>query len=288
MSDHSDPFFQVPQTSHSTTEGDVDLPILYFDTSTLVAFFVADRDAVEAKLSGTGLRPALTVGGRALVGVAHYEYRQTGVGTYNEVGVALPVLPEGAPAPRNPIQALYGSVDERHMGFHILDLPVTTPAANAAGRELWGYPKFVAPIPFQLDRKSFESSVVDPDGHGDIFTLSGRLLPSLPIPPMSLVLYSHHRGNLWRTVVNVRGRTNLRPGRSLKLRVGDSTHRMADNLRDLGLDGAHPIIVMDTNRFQSRLNAGVPVGTVATRATTDAGQPAEGIASAHDSPEPSN
>ncbi|MBW1757919.1 MAG: acetoacetate decarboxylase family protein [Deltaproteobacteria bacterium] len=272
MSDHSDPFFQVPQNSHATTQGDVDLPILYFDASTLLAFFVADRDAAEAKLSSTGLRPALTIAGRALVGVAHYEYRRTGVGTYNEVGVALPVLPEGAPAPRNPIQALYGSVDQRHLGFHILDLPVTTPAANAAGRELWGYPKFVAPIPFHLTRKSFESSVTDPDGNGDIFTLSGRLLPSLPVPPMSLVLYSHHQGDLFRTIVNVRGRANLRPGRSLQLRVGESTHRMANNLRDLGLDGARPLIVMDTHRFQSRLNAGVPVAKIATRAATGASQ----------------
>jgi hypothetical protein len=264
MSNYSDPFFQVPQTTHSTTQGPIDLPILYFDVSTLLAFFVTSRDAVEAKLSGTGLRPALTIGGRALAGIAHYEYRQTGVGSYNEVGLALPVLPEGAPAPRNPIQALYGSVDERHLGFYVLDLPVTTPLANAGGRELWGYPKFVAPIPFRLDRKSFESSVIDPEGDGDIFTLSGRLLPSLPAPPMSLVLYSHHQGNLLRTTVNVRGRMNLRPGRSLQLRVGESTHGTARNLRDLGLDNARAALVLDTHRFQSRLNAGVPIERVAT------------------------
>jgi hypothetical protein len=263
MSNYSDPFFQVPQTTHTTTQGPIDLPILYFDVSMLLAFFVTKCDAVEAKLSGTGLRPALTIGGRALVGIAHYEYRQTGVGSYNEVGLALPVLPEGAPAPRNLIQALYGSVDKRHLGFHVLDLPVTTPLANAGGRELWGYPKFVAPIPFSLDRKSFESSVTDPDGNGDIFTLSGRLLPSLPAPPMSLVLYSHHQGNLLRATVNVRGRMNLRPGRGLQLRVGESTHRMARNLRDLGLDGARPALVLDTHRFQSRLNAGAPIEKVA-------------------------
>ena len=261
MSNYSDPFFQVPQTTHTTTQGPIDLPILYFDVSTLLAFFVTNRDAVEAKLDGTGLRPALTIGGRALVGIAHYEYRRTGVGSYNEIGLALPVLPEGAPTPRNLIQALYGSVDERHLGFHILDLPVTTPLANAGGRELWGYPKFVAPIPFRLDRKRFESSVIDPDGNGEIFTLSGRLLPSLPAPPMSLVLYSHHQGNLFRATVNVRGRMNLRPGRSLQLRVGESTHRMSRNLRDLGLDDARPALVLDTHRFQSRLNAGAPVGT---------------------------
>ena len=259
MSNYSDPFFQVPQTTHTTTQGPIDLPILYFDVSMLLAFFVTSRDAVEAKLSGTGLRPALTIGRRALVGLAHYEYRQTGVGSYNEVGLALPVLPEGAPTPRNPIQAFYGSVDDRHLGFHVLDLPVTTPLANAGGRELWGYPKFVAPIPFRLDRKSFESSVTDPDGNGDIFTLSGRLLPSVPAPPMSLVLYSHHQGNVLRATVNVRGRMNLRPGGGLQLRVGKSTHRMARNLRDLGLDGARPALVLDTHRFQSRLNAGAPI-----------------------------
>ena len=272
MSNHSDPFFQVPQTTHTTTQGPVDLPIFYFDVSTLFAFFVANREAVEAKLSGTGLRPALTFGRRALVAIAHYEYRQTGVGSYNEVGLALPALPEGAPTPRNPIRSLYGSVDERHLGFHVLDLPVTTPLANAGGRELWGYPKFVAPIPFRLDRKSFESSVVDPDGDGDIFTLSGRLLPSLPAPPLSLVLYSHHQGNLLRTTVNARGRMNLRSGRGLQLRVGESTHRMARNLRDLGLDGARPALVLDTHQFQSRLNAGVPIGTVSTRRDTQLGE----------------
>lgn len=260
MSNHSDPFFQVPQTTYTTTQGPIDLPIFYFDVSTLLAFFVTNRDAAEAKLDGTGLRPALTFGGRALVAIAHYEYRQTGVGSYNEVGLALPVLPEDAPTPRNLIQALYGSVDERHLGFHVLDLPVTTPLANAGGRELWGYPKFVTPIPFHLDRKSFSSAVTDPDGDGEIFSLSGRLLPSLPAPPMSLVLYSHHQGNLVRATVNARGRMNLRPGRSLQLRVGDSTHRMARNLRDLGLDGARPAIVLDTHRFQSRLNAGTPIG----------------------------
>lgn len=263
MSNYSDPFFQVPQTTHTTTQGPIDLPILYFDVSMLLAFFVTSRDAVEAKLSGTGLRPALTIGRRALVGLAHYEYRQTGVGSYNEVGLALPVLPEGAPTPRNPIQAFYGSVDDRHLGFHVLDLPVTTPLANAGGRELWGYPKFVAPIPFRLDRKSFESSVTDPDGNGDIFTLSGRLLPSVPAPPMSLVLYSHHQGNVLRATVNVRGRMNLRPGGGLQLHVGKSTHRMARNLRDLGLDGARPALVLDTHRFQSRLNAGAPIEKVA-------------------------
>jgi len=49
------------------------------------------------------------------------------------------------------------------------------------------------------------------------------------------------------------------PG-GIRLQVGQSRHRMADNLRELGLDGARPLAVSSTTRFQSRLNAGVPAG----------------------------
>lgn len=265
----SDPFFQVPQASHVTSQGAVDLPIFYFDVSAFMAFFLVDRAAAESKLEGSGLELAMTIRNQALVGMAFYEYRKTGVGSYNEVGVALPVLPVGEAAPRNPLQALYGSVDERRWGFHILDLPVSTALANSAGRELWGYPKFVAQIPFQLDRRSFKSSVMDPDGSGDIFTLAGSLTPAVSVPPMSMVLYSHRQGELWRATVNARGKANMRLGRGLQLRIGESSHRMAHNLRDLGLDRARPTLVMDTHQFQSRLNAGVPVATLGRHAVDD-------------------
>ena len=268
MSQHRDPFFQVPQTTRSTSQGDVDLPIFYFDASNVFAFFLADRDAAAARL-GTELQLALTIGNRALAGLAFYEYRQTGVGVYNEVGLALPVLPEGAPPVRNLVHALYGSVDERHLGFHVLDLPVTTDLACAGGREIWGFPKFVTDIPFRLDRKKFESSVRDPDGQKSIVSLSGRLSPGLPMPPMSMVLYTHLEEEILRSTVNVRGRVTLRPGHTLRLQVGESHHRMANNLRDLGLDGARPVAVMDTHRFQSRLNAGVPIARAVAPATTD-------------------
>lgn len=259
MTEQRDPFFQVPQTVRTTSEGEFDFPIFYFDASNLLAFFLGDRGAAAARLSGTGLQPALTIGNRALVALSHYEYRRTGIGAYNEVGLALPVLPEGAPQVRNPIQGLYGAVDERHLGLHVLDLPVTTALACAGGREVYGLPKFVTEIPFRLDRNGFETGVLDPDGQGSIFSLSGRLRPGVPVPPMSLVLYSHLEGEMLRSTVNVRGRMTLRPAHGLHLHVGESNHRMANNLRELGLEGARPVVVMDTHRFQSRLNAGVPM-----------------------------
>jgi hypothetical protein len=89
-----------------------------------------------------------------------------------------------------------------------------------------------------------------------IVRLNGELGLSLPAPPLSLVLYSQLDNRMLRSTVNVRGRVRLRGGGGLRVTVGDSDHDMAKNLRDLHLDGARPLFVMDTHRFQSRLNLG--------------------------------
>jgi hypothetical protein len=254
-----DRFFDVPRTTATTTAGPVELPILYHDVSNLIALFRARRAVVEGLLAGTGLVPALGLGGDAMVALSYYEYRGTSIGPYNEVGLAAFVRPASAPAPRLAIADLYRRVGARTIGAYVIDLPVTTSIANAGGRELWGYPKFVTPISFHLDHRRFESAIADPDGAAPIAVLAGRLGLGVPAPPMSLVTFSVRQGDLVRTHIDVRGRVRARGPGELRLDVGESRHPMADRLRRLGLDGARPLVVMTTDRFQSRLNAGVVI-----------------------------
>lgn len=87
-----DKFFQVPITTQKTSEGDVDFPILYFDTSCVTAFFLCDVAKVKEQLADVPLEPGLIIGKKAAVFIAFYEYRDTSIGPYNEVGVALPVV----------------------------------------------------------------------------------------------------------------------------------------------------------------------------------------------------
>jgi len=47
------------------------------------------------------------------------------------------------------------------IGAYVLEMPVTIPQARAAGREIWGFPKFETKIPFKLERKRFEFGVLD-------------------------------------------------------------------------------------------------------------------------------
>jgi hypothetical protein len=81
----------------------------------------------------------------------------------------------------------------------VVDLPVTTEAANAAGRELWGYPKFVTSIDFALTGRRFRSSVHDPSGGKAICEIAGEMDGGIRVPSLSLVTFSKLDDTLVRT-----------------------------------------------------------------------------------------
>lgn len=251
-------FFDVPRTSRITSEGPVDLPILYHDVTNVIALLDASLLGVRTVLEGTGLEPAMVVGDRAIVGLSFYEYRRTSVGVYNEVGTAIFVVRRGEPRPRYGWADLFVAPRRRRIAAYVLDLPVTTAAACAAGREIWGYPKFITPIPFRAEGRDIDAAVEDPEGHGRIVGISGQLGRGLPAPSLDLMTYTFLDGVLIRTHVDVRGHVTLHAPGTTRITVGDSPHRMAENLRTLGLDGARPRLVMKTDRFQSLLHEGSP------------------------------
>lgn len=250
--------FAGPQTAQMTSRGEVQLPILYYDVSYLNAIFAVDWELAEDLLENTGLQAVRFPGDKALAGVAFFEYRKTSIGVYNEVGVVIVVTLANRPT-KGLLRDFVRPSAERIAGFHILDLPVTTEAANSAGREIWGYPKFVTDIPLQFGDRRFAGSVKDPVTGQNILTLEGAWGPSLTVPGFDLCLYSLREGQMLRTVVETDARMQTAGGRGFKLTVGPSTHRMAENLRALGLDGARPFVIQNATVFHSRLPAGVPV-----------------------------
>jgi len=261
-STHHDSFFQVQLVQRATSEGVVDFPILYFDARCVQAFFWCKRALVEEKLIGTGLRPAMVWRDSAIVGLAFFEYLDTSIGLYNEAGLAIPVMPSSSTHSTRWLQLLQDVEHPGHeLGFHIAHLPVTTSAACAAGKEVWGYPKFVTEIPFSFSEGRLNVSVRDPgDATVSIAELTGQLGVGVPTPTLSLLLYSSLAGQRLRTKVNVRGKTRLHFGATTRLEVGASDHPMAETLRQLGLNGVRPVALTTTHGFQSRLNLGVPYG----------------------------
>jgi hypothetical protein len=279
----SNRFFQVPYTGHATSEGEVRLPIAYYDVSNVVAMFWGDRAGAERIVNAAGLELALTRGDKALVALSFYQYRRTTVGVYNEVGVAVFCVPPGRRPSRLGAAELYAPLSWRTVGAYVVDLPVTTAAANAAGRELWGYPKFITEIPFHLAGREVDSAVLAPGDGSPLCQLAGTMGRGVPVPPMSLVTYTRLDGALIRTQVRVRGRANLRSPGTTRLRVGTASHPMAANLRTLGLADARPFSVLETTRFQSLLYAGRPIAEAPTM--SNAGSSAAGVSTIRENQE---
>ena len=215
------------------------LPIRYFDVQCLVATFLAPLDKASELLVGAGLQPVLQENGRAVVDVYCIEYRKTDIGPYNEVGLTVRAL-----APGDPIAASY-----------VVHLPVTTAAACRAGREIWGYNKFVAAIDVRGEGKTF-STVLRDEGHEIICELEGKRDASVPAPPTDIITFTLHHGRLIKTVIRVPTPSLASSGDSFLFKVGPSKHPMAGNLHTLALDGARPVLVHYTNPFQALLFPG--------------------------------
>ena len=252
-----DAFFNVPMETVKTSQGDVQLPILYYDLSFMMAFFWVEPDDVSPILSGAGLKPVTILNGKTIAGLAFYEYRNTGVGSYNEVGLAIAALPWEKFSPWFPALELLMPLKMRRMGFHVIDLPVTTKEADAAGREIWGYPKFVTEIPLTFRSDYFSGKVMDPqDPKMPIFSLDGKIGKGLQLPAFQMNTYTVLNDKRIKTFIDVRGSFQYFLNTNFKLQVGTSSHHMAQNLKLLKLDQKCPFLLGVSHNWQSRLNKG--------------------------------
>jgi hypothetical protein len=215
------------------------LPIRYFDVQVLVATFLTDLDRGAALLKGTGLQAVPQEDGKAVVVLYCIEYRDTDIGPYNEVGLTVV-----AGAPGDPIPANY-----------VVNLPVTTAVANRAGREIWGYNKFVAAIDVKRDRKNFSTILRDTE-NVVIGALEGTRGASVPAPPTDILTFTLFKGRVIKTLVRVLTPFHASSGDSFMFKVGTSSHPMTNNLRAVALDGARPVLVQYADPFQALLFPG--------------------------------
>jgi hypothetical protein len=243
-------FARVPEAPHSTTEGPVVLPIRYRDASLFGVFFAADLDACRALVGPRSIEPWPLLG-RAVVALFAWEYRDSSVGAYNEVGLGIQARRRGSTP--SLLRLARDMTADDDQGIWVVNLPVTTQAAFTAGVELWGYPKYVTPIATRFDEGGARVRL------GDELSLSLGRLHGPSLPGLPVVTYTAQRGRLLRTVIDVdhRSRWGTGAGAHLEL-LGDGP--TASSLRALGLAGKKPLASFRTDTFRARLPAGVDVG----------------------------
>jgi hypothetical protein len=242
-------FESVRQTPAKMSSGTCDLPILYRDASQFGVFFRIELERAQALLEGTALEP-WPVLGAAMGAIYVWEYRDSTVGSYNELGLGIQARRRGT----RPSLVRLG-LDMRaqlDQGIWVVNLPVTTQGAYQAGVEIWGYPKYVTPIETRFDDGGASVRL------GDELELSlGPMRgPAMKLP---VVTYTARGGRLLRTVIEVKEPVRWGTAASARLRVlGDGP--TASSVKKLGLESARPLLAFRTDRFQAILPAGDDLG----------------------------
>ena len=213
-----------------------ELPILYFRDDLFLLFFAADFERVKAAMPSDKLYPVRLLGNKALVGFAAFNYIETSIGPYGEVGVVAPAI-YGAKSLPLGLSAL---LESRQPGFGmvVLHLPVTTAQARDWGREGWGYSKFVADMRFVFTPEFMECRLSELDRHILTMRVARRGLAMRDSRP--LVTFSVKDRNLIKTTIPQTGayRFSIFP-RGSYVQFGD--HEVAQSVQNLGLS-SRPVL----------------------------------------------
>ncbi len=144
----TDPFFADLKLRESARplvvdghEKDYLFPTLYGDVRCAVGIFhcswKAARDMASEAL-GLGVAPPRMLGGRSIVAISCYEYRNVrGVRPYNEIAVALPVSLDGRSG--TPVLGAFAAGPQS--GYYIAAMPVSSEENRLRGRHFWNLPK---------------------------------------------------------------------------------------------------------------------------------------------------
>jgi hypothetical protein len=255
----SDLFAGLERREIVTSEGKCELPILYKDASLFAALWRVDLAAAHARMRDVPFEPWLLFG-KAIAMLCVFEYRDTTIGPYGELGVGILAKRPGTSP--SWLGAARDLANEADAGIYVTNLPVTSERARAAGVELWGYPKYVTDI-----QTSFGE-------HGAKVVLGTELAVTLPLARkkgfatagIPLVLFSvTPKGRMVRTSVAVDFRA--RWGASAETQttlLGDGP--TAETFRALSLDRQPPILAFRTDAMRAVLPLGVDMGEAPRRA----------------------
>lgn len=220
-------FDGIPHVELPWRDTKVFSPTLYYDVRMLTAFFMAPLQRVRTVLPSKRLHPLRVTPWHGIVYVAAYEYRESDIGPYNELGIVIPVsLNRPSPVFTGVLLPVPAEPDG-----YLLHLPVTTEIARDLGVEHAAYPKFLADIDFKEEGQWVSCRLTEAGQH--ILTLTVRKGNPRPAPRYRLHPVNLRAGRLLRptAICSERQESVSRKASDVKLELGD--HRISQELRDL-------------------------------------------------------
>ncbi len=205
-------------------------PTQFRDGSSALGLFVVPSRTADALIADSGFEVAKIGPGRAVLSLACVHYTDSDCGVYNEISLAFFVKTYGKAAGLPYIGTWYDIVRGQAVN-HTWRLPVTTKLANDAGVLMWGFPKTVEDIDFELSggRATFTLHM---DGT-EVLSYSVRAAGKRHQAPVASPVYSIFEGVPQVSYLTQEYRDmGVRIGGG-RLSLGD--HPIGDELRGLGL-----------------------------------------------------
>jgi hypothetical protein len=223
---------RIEAPDHVMVDGErVTIPVEVRSAKMVAATFLVDAEATQSLIDHTGLR-AVSQRGRAVCALSAVQYSDNDLGPYNELAVAFVVEPHDASTGGSSAGG-WSSMAAGSVTTFIHRLPVNQEFTCHAGRQIWGFPKWVADITCTERGRRHDCVLID---EGELVLSLSITLGPIPVPakPTEMSCYSWSDGALRRTSwitdpVSMSGR----PGGAV-LELGHG-HPMADELRSLGL-----------------------------------------------------
>jgi hypothetical protein len=231
-------------------------PVDFRDVNYIAALYSANAEAVRNHLIGTGLKAGLVLKGKPVVALGLIQYKESDLGAYNEVIVAIPVIPEQEKSGFANWLELYAPLKTRKLGQYIIHIPVDSVQSMEAGRVLWGYPKTVLAINHLFAQNNVDSSIMNEDGNKSIISFNGKLGIGIPIPSMDLMTYSMHHGEMLKTKVDVKANMRWNPFSDIKINVLDEQHPIGRDLIAFEICNQKPLFTISSTRFTAKFNEG--------------------------------
>jgi hypothetical protein len=189
--------------------------------------FTAPFTATRSLIAYSGLVPTKVAGTLAICMVSAVQYTDSDLGPYNEIALAIAVE-DPVDGPSSAAGVAAGNVTT-----FIHRLPVNQEFTCAAGRDIWGFPKWVADISFQERPGKSVALMLDGGEQALALAVDTRFAVPMPASEMEMTCYSFRDGVLRRTPWTMRmAGTRMRPG-GVSVEVGER-NQLADDLRALG------------------------------------------------------
>ncbi len=236
---------------------DYSFPVEFRDVDYVAALYKGNKKAVEERLRGTGLKAGLSLNGKPIIAVGLIEYKDSDLGAYNEVIVAIPVVPITESSSILNWLQLYTPLHKRKLGQYILHIPVTSNQSMIAGRDIWGYPKIVTEIKHRFTKNHISTKITDLETNKEQVVCEGTMGIGISIPSMDLMTYSFLNSIRLCTHVDVDAQMNWHPFSSLKITIQDVNNPIAKDLIELNVVNKKPVVVIRAAQFKAKFNEGL-------------------------------